>query len=245
MLSVNIQRFNPEKDTEPHMQHFEIPLDPGVSVLGALDYIRVNLDETLAYKIFCTNQHCGECGVMLNGKPVLACRDLITTPEATIKPLKSFDVVKDLVVDIDTVVRKQWSDLPLLEGHMVYSDLLTEDQHTDFFMVGGCIGCAICQSVCPIHKQGEELLSGPAYYAAVAQYLMRAKTLDELKGYLSNTVEHRILDCSACKQCSKNCPKDVQPFKVVADIITLIDKHLDSDISERLLKAAQAACEGA
>ncbi len=238
MLEITIQRFDPNNDAKPYDKTYEVPLETGVSVLGVLDYIRKNIDETLAYKIFCTNQHCGECGVMLNNKPVLACRDLVTTEKAVLKPLKGFTVIKDLVVDIDSVLSKQWEVLPELEGKMVYSEFLSDAMHEDFFMVGGCIGCAICQSRCPLHQPDEDELCGPAYYMAIAQYLLRAKTEEDLNAALEKAVGHDLLLCTACKLCSKNCPKDIDPFKTIADMVVLADKNLDYDINEDLLQAA-------
>ncbi|NLI12185.1 2Fe-2S iron-sulfur cluster-binding protein [Pelotomaculum propionicicum] len=235
MLNVDVQRYSPGKNAAPYRQIFQVPLETGISVLGLLDYIRKNLDETFAYKIYCTNQHCGECGLMLNGKPVLACRDMITTENVVLDPLKGFKVIKDLVVDVDSVIRKQWSEFPVLEGKMVYNDFLTEDQHSLFFMAGACIGCAICQSVCCLHKEDDVLLKGPAYYAALAQYMLRAKTKEDFLAYLNTAVEHGILQCISCKQCSKNCPKDVEPYKVITAIAKLIHNNLGINVSKKLL----------
>lgn len=236
MLQVEIQRYNPDTDAEPYMQKLDIDLNTGISILGLLDYIRQNIDETFAYKIYCTNQHCGECGVMLNGKPVLACRDMITTEHVVLKPLKGFRIVKDLVVDVDSIIRKQWKEFPELKGKMVYSEFLTEEQHHTFFMAGGCIGCAICQAVCPLHKEGDELLKGPAYYASLSQYLLRARTKEEFLSYLRLAVDHDILKCTSCKLCSRNCPKDVNPYNIIKTIAELIKDNLDVDVRERLLQ---------
>lgn len=235
MLKVEVQRYCPNKDAEPYMQEFEVDLDTGISILGLLEYIRVNIDETFAYKIYCTNQHCGECGLMLNGKPVLGCRDMITENRVVLKPMKGFKVVRDLVVDVDSVIRKQWSEFPELEGKMVYSGFMTEDQHNILFIAGGCIGCAICQSVCVLHKEDDDLLKGPAYYTALSQYLLRAKTKEEFISYLKLAVEHGILKCISCKQCSRNCPKDTDPYKIIRTIAWLVKDYLDIEVNERLL----------
>lgn len=240
MLEVEILRYCPGKDSEPYFQSFTLPLDKGVTVLGVLDYIRKNHDESLAYKIYCTNQHCGECGVMLNGRPVLACHEIITTDHAVIKPLARFPVVKDLVVEADSMIRRQWAELPSPEGTKRSWELLTDDEQQAFFMAGGCIGCSICQSVCPLHREEQEAVMGPTFYVALSQNLLRAGTREEMKTDLSTAVEHGILKCTACKNCSKNCPKEIDPFGIVSMITGLILKNTDIPVNnQKLLKEVQ------
>lgn len=227
MLEVEILRYCPGKDAEPYLQRFTVPLDKGATVLGVLDYIRKNLDESLAYKIYCTNQHCGECGVRLNGKPVLACHEIITTNHVVLKPLARFPVVKDLVVDADSLLKQQWANLPALDGTRRNWTFLTEDEQDAIFMAGGCIGCSICQSICPLHKEGQDVIVGPGFYVALAQFLLRAGTKDEIEAVLLKAIEHGILQCTACKNCSKNCPKEINPFKTISVIAKLILKNTD------------------
>ncbi len=237
MLEVEILRYNPGKDVKPYFQKFAVPLERGVTVLGVLDCIRKNFDESLAYKIYCTNQHCGECGVMLNGKPVLACHELITTDQVVLKPLARFPVVKDLVVDADSIIRQQCAQLPALEGTKRNWELLTEDEQQVFFMAGGCIGCSICQCMCPLHKEDQEITAGPAFYVALSQHLLRARTKEEMDVILSKAVEHGILKCTACKNCSRNCPKEIDPFKVISVIIDRILRDTNIPVTNpKLLK---------
>lgn len=241
MLEVEISRYCPEKDAEPYLQNFTVPLDKGVTVLGVLEYIRRNLDESLAYKVYCTNQHCGECGVRLNGKPVLACHEIITTDQVVLKPLARLPIVKDLVVDGDRLLRRLWAGLPPLAGKMRNTDFLTEEEQHAFFLAGGCIGCSICQSVCPLFHEQQDVIAGPAFYVALSQYLFRRTTEEELKSLLFKAVEHDLLKCTACGNCSKNCPKAIDPVKIIATIAQLIRKNTDIPVdNQKLLKECQA-----
>lgn len=224
MLEVEIRRYHPGQDTEPYLQTFTVPLQKGVTVFGVLDYIRKNLDESLGYKIYCTSQQCGECGVLLNGKPVLACDEVITTDHLVLKPLPRFPVIKDLVVDTDSTLKKQWADLPPLDGAKRNWDFLTGDEQNAVFMAGRCISCSICQSICPLYKENQEVIAGPGFYVALSQYLLRASTKTEMEMVLSKAVQHDILKCTACKNCSGNCPKKINPFKVISIIASLIGK---------------------
>jgi succinate dehydrogenase/fumarate reductase iron-sulfur protein len=202
-----------------------VPLDKGVTVFGLLNYIRKNLDESVAYKIYCTNQQCGECGLILNGKPVLACHAIIEADHVVLEPLASFPVVKDLVVDTDSMLKKQWADLPPMDGLKRNWAFLTEDEQNAFFMAGRCIGCSICQSICPMYKEDQQVLAGPGFYVALSQYLLRAGTEKEMEKVLTKAVQHDILKCTGCENCSENCPQGIDPFKVIAIISKLIPKN--------------------
>jgi len=235
MLEVEILRYCPGKDVEPYFETFTIPLEKGVTVFGVLNYIRKNLDESLAYKIYCTNQQCGECAVVLNGKPVLACDEMVTTDHVVLKPLTGFPVVKDLVIDTDTMLKQQWAELPPLDGTRRNWAFLTEEEQNTVFMAGRCMGCSICQSICPLYKEGQEVLAGPGFYVALSQYLLRAGTEKEMEAVLTKAVQSDILKCTACKHCSENCPQGIEPFKVIAIILKLIPKHTNTPINSSKL----------
>ena len=50
---VEILRYDPEKDAEPHFQTFEVPFDETMSTLEALGYIKDNLGRDRAYRWSC------------------------------------------------------------------------------------------------------------------------------------------------------------------------------------------------
>ena len=47
---IEILRYDPEHDAEPHFQTFEVPFDETMSVLDAIGYIKDNLDKDLSYR---------------------------------------------------------------------------------------------------------------------------------------------------------------------------------------------------
>ena len=68
-IQIDVLRYNPEKDTEPHFQSFQVPFTNDTSVLQGLLYIKDHLDGSLTLRWSCRMAICGSCGKMVNGKP--------------------------------------------------------------------------------------------------------------------------------------------------------------------------------
>ena len=76
-LSVNILRHNPaDPASVAHLQAFAIEEAEGMTLFIALNEIREQLDPSLAFDFVCRAGICGSCGMMINGRPGLACRTL-------------------------------------------------------------------------------------------------------------------------------------------------------------------------
>ncbi len=97
-VQVTVFRFDPSVDGKPHYQTYEVPLAEGVSVLDVLDYIRENLDGSLAYYAHaaCRQGICRRCTLLVNGRPSLMCQTLVTG-DVRLEPPPKFEVVRDLV----------------------------------------------------------------------------------------------------------------------------------------------------
>ena len=52
-VTIRIQRFDPERDTQPLDQDYKLELPPGITVLQTLNKIRAEQDPTLAYRYSC------------------------------------------------------------------------------------------------------------------------------------------------------------------------------------------------
>jgi succinate dehydrogenase/fumarate reductase flavoprotein subunit len=81
--------------------HYEVPFEPGQSVLDALRWIRVNEDPTLAIRFSCINANaCKECMIQVDGETVYACTARLEPREMTLTPLPNKSLLRDLVTDI-------------------------------------------------------------------------------------------------------------------------------------------------
>jgi succinate dehydrogenase/fumarate reductase-like Fe-S protein len=88
-------------DGSSNVETFEVPFEPGQSVLDGLRWIRAHRDPTLAFRYSCTSANtCKECMVRLDGKTVYACTARLREGEMRVEPLPNKALVRDLVTEI-------------------------------------------------------------------------------------------------------------------------------------------------
>ena len=72
----------------PRWDSFEVPFEPGQSVLDGLRWLRVNKDPSIAVRFSCINANaCKECMIQLDGETVYACTARLEPREMTLRPL--------------------------------------------------------------------------------------------------------------------------------------------------------------
>jgi len=80
---------------------FDVPFEPGNSLLDGLRWIRANLDPTLALRYSCINANaCKECMIELEGKAAYACTERLHEGDMHVAPLSNKVLVHDLVTEI-------------------------------------------------------------------------------------------------------------------------------------------------
>jgi succinate dehydrogenase / fumarate reductase iron-sulfur subunit len=100
---------------EPSWSRFEVPYEPGQSVLDGLRRIRIEQDASLAFRYSCINANaCKECMLRLDGNVVYACTARLESREMRIEPLANKPLIRDLVTEIappderlSTLLRKE------------------------------------------------------------------------------------------------------------------------------------------
>jgi succinate dehydrogenase/fumarate reductase-like Fe-S protein len=84
-----------------HWETFEVPFEPGQSVLDGLRWLRINKDPSLAMRFSCINANaCKECMIQLDGETIYACTARLEPREMTLTPLPNKDLIRDLVTEI-------------------------------------------------------------------------------------------------------------------------------------------------
>jgi len=220
-MKVKIQKFNPAKDAKPYYKTFDVPWKKNMTVLEALMYVYENFDP-IAFDYSCHGGRvCGRCGVMVNGKPVMACFTPIEKgTDITVEPQKGSPVERDLIVD-----RTEMQDrISNIERRIRSKPLEPKDLQKDFDPVvkqklddlEWCCRCLSCNAGCPVlnDMSDPEKYIGPAGMRAIG--LRHFDPNDEGDRVLE-AVQNGLYNCILCGQCDKNCPsseiKHVELFK--------------------------------
>jgi succinate dehydrogenase / fumarate reductase iron-sulfur subunit len=222
-ITFRIRRFNPKKDEKPYYEDYTVDVLKGMTILEALQYIKDNLDPTLAFRAFCRSAICGSCSVRVNGYPKLACKtqvfnelDVYQTDILTIEPIDNMEVIRDLIVDWDKAIGKMEKMRPyLIPDSEVVPDTLDEEcrvypeELKKYDSFTDCILCTTCFSVCTAVKHDEDY-GGPFGLARVYRFAVDPR--DSLKkerskiGYAFN-----MWNCVRCEKCADACPKHIAP----------------------------------
>ena len=73
-LQIEVLRYNPlDPASTPHMQSYYLEEHLSMTLFVALMQIRETQDPTLQFDFCCRAGICGSCGMVINGRPSLAC----------------------------------------------------------------------------------------------------------------------------------------------------------------------------
>ncbi len=223
-ITFHLRRYNPDVDNKPHWQKFKVHVEPGMTVLDGLHQIKETQDPTLAVRYSCRMGVCGSCGMLLNGRPSLACNTQIldiATKDLTVASLPNFDIVKDLVPDLSPLFAKHISIHPFIlrddpdemlnpTGEFFQSP----EELTQYLQFTYCIKCGLCMSGCPTMATDPEFL-GPQSIAQSYRY--NRDTRDDgfniRKKIVGDT--HGAFRCHYAGECSNVCPKGVDPARAI------------------------------
>ena len=87
--------------TVGRFESYEVPYEPGQSVLDGLRWIRLHKDPTLTFRYSCINANaCKECMVEIDGKADYSCTTRLEPRVMCVEPLGNKKPVRDLVTEI-------------------------------------------------------------------------------------------------------------------------------------------------
>ena len=223
-ISFHVTRYNPERDRQPYVTRFEVPVREGMTVLDGLHYIKDNLDSTLAWRYSCRMGICGSCGMLLNGRPGLACNTQIlhiADANLTVGPLPNFEIIRDLVPALRSMFEKHRMIRPyiLRTDEAELDDPAGEfyqspEQLESYLQFTYCIKCGCCMAACPTLATDARYL-GPMPLTAARRY--NTDTRDEGRRERSGITggPAGAFRCHYAGECSRACPKGVDPAKAI------------------------------
>ena len=76
-ITITSLKYNPSNpDSKPTFRDYQLKETPGMTLYIALTKIKATLDHDLTSDFVCRAGICGACGMLVNGKPQLACKTL-------------------------------------------------------------------------------------------------------------------------------------------------------------------------
>jgi len=215
-----VQRYDPEKDKQPHMQEFTVQTRRGMTILDGLIFIKENLDSTLAFRTSCRMGICGSCGMFINNYPRLACHTQIAELESaviTVKPLPNSPIIKDLAVDLQPMFEKHKSIRPYIvqqnkaeETNLTHEYVQTPDQVEEYEQFSYCIKCGMCIAACPTSASDAKFL-GPQALGQAYRYCADSRDAGSAARLKITESNHGAWRCHLAGACSEVCPKGVDP----------------------------------
>ena len=226
-----IYRWDPEKKENPRMDTYEIDKKTcGPMVLDALMKIKDEIDSTLTFRRSCREGVCGSCAMNIDGVNTLACLKPINEVKnkVNIYPLPHMRVIKDLVPDLKEAFKQLESVKPWIEREDKDQDLLkskklSEKKQTpeDRSKLDGkweCVLCFCCTTSCPSYWWNGDKYLGPAVLLQASRWIndsrdgKRKQRLKEIDDSL------KLYRCHSIMNCTRSCPKGLNPAKEIADI---------------------------
>jgi succinate dehydrogenase/fumarate reductase iron-sulfur protein len=238
-MKLKVFRFDRESG-ESRYDTFEIEPSPGMTVLSALFKIQEELDDSLAFRYACRGAVCGNCAMLINKVPGLACRTRIEPllksegkvklrsfpgmeetvswdpkNEILVEPLPSLPRIKDLIVDMDKFFEFYREVRPVFKPTSKPPEkerLMTPDAVKELEKYTNCILCAACVGSCPVSGKDEDFL-GPAALAKLYRFHIDPREAGNVSRLILANSKRGWWGCEFHANCKAVCPKGVPPFE--------------------------------
>jgi fumarate reductase iron-sulfur subunit len=219
ILKFHILRYNPrEPGAEPRMQTFELEEADGMTLFIALNEIREKQDPSLQFDFVCRAGICGSCGMMINGRPSLACRTVTKKlgAETTLAPLPVFELIGDLSVNTGKWMRAMSERLQTwVHAKQDEVDLKRIEQPMDadlaekIYELDRCIECGCCVSGCGTARMRADFV-GAVGLNKIARFRLDprdARTDEDYYELIGD--DSGVFGCMSLLACHDVCPKNL------------------------------------
>jgi fumarate reductase iron-sulfur subunit len=219
-LHIQVLRHNPhDPDSQPHLQTFEVEEADAMTLFIALTEIRERQDPSLQFDFVCRAGICGSCGMIINGRPGLACRTLTKDlPEQiTLAPLPAFELIGDLSVNTGKWMRgmserlETWVHSQALERLDINAMEATMEPELaeQIYELERCIECGCCVAACGTARMREEFVGAVGLSQITRFRLDPRDERSDAAFYELVGDESGVFGCMTLLGCEDMCPKDL------------------------------------
>ena len=227
---LKIYRWDPETKQNPRIDTYEIDKKKcGPMVLDALVKIKNETDTTLTFRRSCREGVCGSCAMNIDGINTLACLKPISEIKNDIKiyPLPHMRVVKDLVPDLSNAYKQLEFIKPWLQTNSEnkeIKEIQTEEKKQkpqDRAKLDGkweCVLCFCCTTSCPSYWWNSEEYLGPAVLLQASRWINDSRDEKRKERLEKINDSMKLYRCHSIMNCTRSCPKGLNPAKAIAEI---------------------------
>jgi succinate dehydrogenase / fumarate reductase iron-sulfur subunit len=231
-MRFSIYRYNPENDTKPYMQDYEMELSGeggDLMLLDALTALKAR-DESLSFRRSCREGVCGSDAMNINGRNGLACITPLSSlgERVVLKPLPGMPVIRDLIVDLTQFYNQYRAVKPWLMNNDPEPEIERLQSPEERARLDGlyeCILCACCSTACPSFWWNPDRFLGPAALLQAWRFL--ADSRDQATGERLDALEdpYKLFRCHTIMNCTEVCPKGLNPTRAIGNIKQLLVKR--------------------
>ncbi|OAD53343.1 Succinate dehydrogenase [ubiquinone] iron-sulfur subunit, mitochondrial [Eufriesea mexicana] len=232
LQTVRVYRWNPEKpNVKPYMQQFSVDLNKcGTMVLDVLALIKAEHDPTLSYRKSCREGICGSCSMNINGVNTLACITKVkqSSKPIVVYPLPHSYVIRDLVTDMEQFLKQYQTIEPFLkrtgeDNFLGLRQILQSPKDRE--KLNGlyeCILCGCCTFACPPYWWLGDKFLGPATLLQAYRWIIDSRDMGHKERLSKLRDFYSVYRCHTIFNCTKTCPKGLNPGKAIAQIKRLL-----------------------
>ncbi|MBN1225638.1 MAG: succinate dehydrogenase/fumarate reductase iron-sulfur subunit [Deltaproteobacteria bacterium] len=216
-ITLEIKRYDPDTDLS-WIQSYTVEVGGILRFVDVLRKINDEQDPTLSWASSCEHAQCGSCGIIVNGKPLLACELLVKdavqqfkTNSFKLRPLTIAPVLRDLVVDLEKAYERVHKAKPYLikpapipeEGDEYR---ISQEKLDAYIEATQCINCFCCATACI--SSHHHFIGPNAAMANIVRLMDPRETAKEERMELLYR-EDGVYRCHTSRACSFVCPKNI------------------------------------
>ena len=225
--TIEIFRYDPDKDAAPRMQTYQIELlDSDRMLLDVLVRLK-KMDETISFRRSCREGICGSDGMNINGKNGLSCLiNMNTLPQKiTLRPLPGLPVVRDLVVDMNQFYEQYEKVHPYFINDQPAPPTERLQSPEDREKLNGlyeCILCACCSTSCPSFWWNPDKFLGPSALLNGYRFVADSRDTSTQERLARLDDPFSLFRCRGIMNCVSVCPKGLNPTKAIGHLRNML-----------------------
>jgi succinate dehydrogenase / fumarate reductase iron-sulfur subunit len=196
-------------------EDYRIDKVEGEVVLDVLHRLQASLTPDLACRWNCKAGKCGSCSAEVDGLPRLMCMtrmDELDDDLVTVAPMRTFPIIRDLVTDVSfnyEVAKRVPAFNPPERPEGGYRMQQEDIERGQEFRK--CIECFLCQDVCHVIRDHDELkarYAGPRFFIRYAELEMHPLDTNDRRTLIR--AREGLGLCNITKCCTEVCPEHIK-----------------------------------